>query len=305
MKKRLKRSITFVIEIFLLLLATGCGTHDKENESLVSKYDAVYSNLVDVESQIVLKDALKNAGVSQASIDILNHSITKYIDAVGSILPVQKEFAVFTENSAAVYNVDKLERLWKKNYKDFSGRKNCRITAYEAMGSLIDFDISSKVIEPLYLVEISDTTAFYSNEDIDRFSVLFNGIESNENSNSNLQAEQIKGYWTQAGVNFPESSKISLISIWFNAPDPYSGNDQYILHCGHAAVLIHLENDEVLLLEKLDYNFPYQLIRFPSEQKALQYIVEFNCGEINDEEIVPVVFVNNQHLRIENDIFVY
>lgn len=137
------------------------------------------------------------------------------------------------------------------------------------------------------------------------FSVLFNGIESTENSNATLQAKQIKEYWTQAGVSFPESSKISLISIWFNGPDPYSGNDQDILHCGHAAVLIHLENDEVLLLEKLDFNFPYQLIRFPSEQKALQYIVEFNCGEINDEEIVPVVLVNEQQLRMEKDLFVY
>lgn len=160
MKKIFERSFIFAITISLLLFTAGCGTHNNKNKSIVSKYDAVYSNLVDAKSQEILIDALKNTGISQASIDVLIGNITKYNDATGGILPVQKEFDVFTENSASAYNVDKLEILWKKNYKNFAGRKNCRITAYEAMGSLIDFDISSKVIEPLYLVEISDTTVF-------------------------------------------------------------------------------------------------------------------------------------------------
>ena len=303
LRKLLERSVVFAFTISFLLLSAGCGTHG--NESSTSKYDAVYSNLVDTESQQILIAALKNTDVPQTSIDVLIDSVTQYNNAAGSVLPIQNGFDVFTEKSSSAYNADKLERKWEKTYRDLTGRRNCRITAYEVMGSLIDYDISFKVAEPQLLVELNDSSVFQSTADIDKFSVLFNGIETAEDISADLQAEQIIEYWKQAGVSFPENNKIKLISVWFNGPDLYTDKDPYFLHCGHAAVLIHTESDEVLLLEKLDYNFPYQLIRFPSEAKALQYIVEFYCGEINDEGILPVVFVNDKQLRLENDLFVY
>ncbi len=302
--KRTIRGIIFVVTISMIVLSTGCNSTTKD-ESLISKYDAVYSNLVDEESQKLLISELKNAGVKQASIDMLIDSIIKYNNAAGNVLPVQDGFDVFSEDSASAYNADKLERKWKNEYKDLSGRKNCRLTAFEAMGSLIDYDDAVKVTVPLFLVETNDPSVFYSNEDIDKFSVLFNGIESTEEINVDSQTKLIKEYWHQSGILFPDNDKISLITIWFNGQDIYTDNDQYILHCGHAAIMIHTENDDVLLLEKLDYIFPYQLIRFPSEAKALQYVVEFNCGEIEGAVIEPIVFVNDHQLKIKNGLFVY
>ena len=303
MKRYLNRNAACAIVLSLLLLIMGCGT---QNLPQVSPYNAVYSNLVDRQSQEVLRAALEDAGVQKTYVDVLLESVAKYNDAVGSILPVKNGFEVFTINSASVYDADKLKKKWKKEYNGLTGRKNCRITAYEAMGSLISYDSSFEMTEPLLLVEIEDSTVFQSKADIEKFSVLFNGIETYEDIGAALQAEQVIEYWSQAGIDFSKSNKISLISIWFNGSDLYNNdNERYILHCGHAAVLIYTENDGVLLLEKLDYNFPYQLIKFPSEELALKYIVEFNCGEIKDSAIIPIVFVNDQLLRTGNDRLVY
>lgn len=306
MKKFVDRLLSLVsVAIFLFLFLAGCGGQNATNGIAVSPYDAVYSNLVDKESQEILMSTLKNAGAQQLYIDTLLDSVNKYNNAAGNILPVQDGFEIFTKESASAYNATKLERKWKRTYKSLMGRKNCRITAFEAMGSLISFISGQQITEPLMLVETDDSSVFQTQADIEKFSALFNGIEVSESIDSASQADQIKANWEQNGISFQKNSKISLISIWFNGPDIHSDNERYILHCGHAAVLIHTENDEVLLLEKLDYNFPYQLIRFPSEESALKYIVDFNCGEVNDDIITPVVLVNDQLLRMANGFFVY
>ncbi|MBR2751710.1 MAG: DUF4300 family protein [Clostridiales bacterium] len=305
MNKSLNSVLTFVTTLCLILLVTGCGTQNSKTESQGSPYDAVYSNLVDLESQDVLRTALEEAGVQKPYIDALLENIIQYNAATGDILPVQSGFAVFTENAASAYDSTKLERKWKSKYGNLTGRRNCRLTAFEAMGSLISYDTASQVTEPMMLVEINDSSVFQSDSDIRQFTLLFNGIESSENISVSEQAEQINEYWRQTGISFQGNNNISLISIWFNGSDIYDDSDQYILHCGHAAVLIHTKSEGVMLLEKLDYNFPYQLIIFPGEEQALKYIVDFNCAENNDSEIVPIVFVDDRLLKMENGLLVY
>ena len=305
MKSMNKRINFFAMILSLFLLVTACGTQISKSESDNSRYDAIYSNLVDSESQEILAVALEDAGVQKDFIDVLLESIKKYNYATGSILPVQSGFEVFTEKSASVYDATKLERMWKKKYGNLEGRKNCRITAIEAMSSSISYDATFQTTEQLMLVEIADISAFQSDSILEEFKVLFNGIETDENISPESQVKLINEYWSQAGVDFHDNDKISLISIWFNNTDIYGDDDRYVLHCGHAAVLIHTDSDGVLLLEKLDYNFPYQLIKFPSEKQALRYIVEFNCMETSDSIVVPIVLVGKQLLRIENELPVY
>ena len=175
-----------------------------------------------------------------------------------------------------------------------------------SIGCLISYDAGAEMTEPLFLVESEDSSLFSTEADRRQFSLLFNGIESADDLPAQSQADLIASYWReQAGICFPENDAIRLITIWFNGSDPYSGNDRCILHCGHAAVLVQAADNEVLLLEKLSYDFPFQLIRFPSEDAALDYIVEFNCGETEGSEILPVVFVNDKPLRAEGGRFVY
>ena len=92
-----------------------------------------------------------------------------------------------------------------------------------------------------------------------------------------------------------------MVSILFNSPDEDYENE-YILHCGHVCIMICTENDGVLVFEKLGYNFPYQLIRFPSEQEAFAYLVEFNCGEFNEN---TMILVNDRMLKMDNNHYVY
>lgn len=305
MKRKVLRIIACIIGLSFLLFVEGCGAKSIHNEPQLSPYDAIYSNLADMESQELLRAALENNGVQHACADALIENIVKYNNAAGSILPVQTGFEVFTKDTASAYNATKLEKKWKKEYHDLTGRRNCRITAFEAMGSLISYDTAYHITKQRMLVETADLSVFHSDSDIDKFSALFNGIESAEDMDASSQAEGIREYWKKCGIGFEETGNVSLISVWFNAPGDYEDNDRYILHCGHAAVMIHTENDGVWLLEKLDYNFPYQLIKFPSEDMALRYIVDFNCGEIEGTDIIPVVFVNDHVLRMQEGLIVY
>lgn len=305
MKKVLKILITCTVVLSMLLFIGGCGSQSVDDELQVSPYDAVYSNLLDLESQEVLRVALKNSGVQKNYVEALLESIVKYNNATGSVLPVQNGFEVFAENTAYSYDNSKLEKKWKKKYNNLTGRKNCRITAFEAMGSLILYDSSFRVTETMMLIETQELSVFQSDSDIEKFSALFNGIETAQDISATTQEERIKEYWRQCGIGFEENGNASLISIWFNGPDIHSDVDRHVLHCGHAAVMIHTENDGVLLLEKLSYTSPYQLIKFPSEDQALRYIVDFNCVEIDESGIIPVVFVNDHVLRMQEGSLVY
>lgn len=62
MKRYLNRNAACAIVLSLLLLIMGCGT---QNLPQVSPYNAVYSNLVDRQSQEVLRAALEDAGVQK------------------------------------------------------------------------------------------------------------------------------------------------------------------------------------------------------------------------------------------------
>ncbi len=88
----------------------------------VSPYDAVYSNIVDYESQEFLRIALENAGVQSAYTDALLESMNKYNDAVGNVLPVHSGFEVFTKDTATVYDSTGPEKKWEREYKKLSDR---------------------------------------------------------------------------------------------------------------------------------------------------------------------------------------
>ena len=62
----------------LFLLVTACGTQISKSESDNSRYDAIYSNLVDSESQEILAVALEDAGVQKDFIDVLLESILNF-----------------------------------------------------------------------------------------------------------------------------------------------------------------------------------------------------------------------------------
>lgn len=301
----MSKAICILLSIVTLsILTVGCKNHT-ETDGAAWGEGVVYSNIADRESKEVLENALKYAGISQVSIDNLFESINKYNVAVRDALPAVKGFRVFTDNTNYSYNSSKLDTEWKRAYKALSGRKNCRITAFEAMGSLIICNSAFGETEPMMLVEKEELSSFMTTADSEKFSVLFNGIDSIEDIDAKLQAERIAEYWSQCGVDFSNCDKIGLVSIWFNNQDLYNDDNRTVLHCAHAAVLIHTASEEALILEKLDYSLPYQLIKFPTERMALKYIVDFNCVETDNAMALPVVMINDKPLITENNFFIY
>lgn len=290
MKKVQSKYLIIIIGIMSLsLFLIEC--EEKKTELQAWADGVTYSNLVDQESQEVLRSALEYVDVPMASIDILLESINKYNNAVGSILPVQSGFDVFPKNFADAYNSDKLKHKWDKAYGTGDGMKNCRLTAFEAMKSLISYnDTAENLSEALYVVEREDTSVFQSKTDMNNFTMLFAGVRSYdepEEFNTEQTVERIADYWKTAGIQFSDNDKIAMISLVDNV-QTMENNDSYSIHCGHCAVMIHTQNDTVLILEKLSFELPYQLIQFPAEEDALQYLVDFNYGGIYDTATILV-----------------
>lgn len=300
MKKWQGLILCIIVISFLFLSCCGVQKNGKNIEHAESRYS--YSNLIDEESHQILKTALETAGVSPDSVNHLFESINKYNQAVGSLLPVQTDFEPFTKDCSYYANEAKLERKWKKAYHSKTGRKNCRITAFEAIGSLITVNENvADLHDALLPIETEDLSVFQSDDAVKKFTVLFAGVQTEDTSKAETLSNKLIDYWRSVGVQFPTSDKIAMVSILFNSPDEDYENE-YILHCGHVCVMICTENDGVLVFEKLGYNFPYQLIRFPSEQEAFAYLVEFNCGEFNEN---TMILVNDRMLKMDNNHYVY
>lgn len=105
-----------------------------------------------------------------------------------------------------------------------------------------------------------------------------------------VHIKNIQEDWQAKAIEFPDKDKYSLISVFFHEEDGY-------LFIGHMGLLFPTEDGELLFLEKLSFQEPYQAIKFSDRMDLNTYLMNKYDLSWDQPTAAPFILENNELLE--------
>ncbi len=252
-----------------------------------------YSNLVDKKTQDMLKAALLKAGIDQKRVDLTLANIVDYNQTIAGTALVEDGFKA-SEQLTPQYDTAAIDEKWLKKYELFIGR-NCRITAFDLMADNITIakpDVTENkmlFMDETALADCPNKT--YSETELNQFRTLFGDVPAEMTKDITVHLKAVKDYWQQKGVTFNSKASqkggASLITVWFHSD---LDNNLFV---GHTGVLFY-DNADLLFLEKISFQEPYQLLKFNNRQQLNDYLMNRYDNNYNQPVARPFIMENDQ-----------
>ena len=182
---------------------------------------------------------------------------------------------------------------WDVEYPAFIGY-NCRIVSYDLMKDAIDigkvdtrnsdwmvFDENALEYNPIEV---------FTKEEHQGFKTLFSSVPAELTKDISLHLENVKEDWKSKEIEFSDSDKRSIISVFFHDEEGY-------LFIGHMGVLIPNQDGELLFIEKLSFHQPYQAVKFDNRTELNDYLMNKYDISWGQETAKPFIMENDQLLQ--------
>lgn len=194
------------------------------------------------------------------------------------------------------YDQGKIQELWDQNSPDFVGY-NCRITAFDLMKSFIYVENPASGDESqLFMDEEAIATSprpLFSEIEKVKFKQLFAAIPTDLSKDVSLHLQKVKKARGELGIHFAKKSDLSpsLISVWMHSS--FSPEETFVF-IGHVGVLIPREDGTFYFIEKLAFQEPYQVIKFPTRQRVNDYLMAKYDNEHNQPTARAFIMENDE-----------
>ena len=257
------------IFICICLFLTACG-------GAVS--GAAMSNLADEGSVELISEALKQAAVPEENIALFLSDVAEYNETIKNVGLTEKGFLPF-DLTRPDYDFDAISELWGAKYPSFLGY-NCKITAFMLMKNMIAVSdcTNAEPSEPDMLLQQSPEYVEnrFSADDIAIFDSLFLTAQYPENANEKECGDIIVQAWQNIGVSFSQDTSASLICVFVNGNVMDKRN---VLFAEHAGVLLPDPDGGYYFIEKVSFQYPYQVIRFSERAELRRYLQKAYADE--------------------------
>lgn len=262
------------------------GHVDAEREELLHRVQV--SNLVDDDSQALLRESLDKQGVPQVDIDLFLSQVGLYNSTVKGASLVPQGFVPLGQVS---YDAAALGQSWMDAQPSFIGQ-NCRISTFQLAHSLLSATPNSP-----------DTSALFVDEDALRgapaplipaeeravFDALYGRVEAPAGGTPQAHAEAMRRYFASQALVFP-SSEVALVSVVFH--DVLDEPSR--LFIGHIGVLVPaVDGQGLLFVEKLSFEEPFQMLRVSSPGELSAVLMSRYDVDTTGESVPPVVLLND------------
>ncbi|MGI6751607.1 MAG: DUF4300 family protein [Anaerovoracaceae bacterium] len=284
-----RKALTVLLLVMVTSLLVSCSKKNDDREQIQSGLETeVYSNLLDENSREIVEAALLKAGIPAVDIesfigqvDYFNSSIDEYglvREGFKEKIPLQ-----------APYDPYKMQDLWDERNPDFMGY-NCRITSYGLMKNLINIgnyeeDSSNILIFDEHSIE-NGPDSIFSQKEIKGFRTLYHSIDAEGAKNLEDNLSKVKDYWKSKKLSF-EKAGASLISVFFHEEEGY-------LFIGHVGILVPDIGGNLIFLEKVAFQEPYQAIRFKDRNKLNEYLMGRYNNSWGQDTIPPFIMENDE-----------
>ena len=247
-----------------------------------------YSNMTDAQSQAEVKNALLKADVSQTAVQ----AFFAMVDDFTKIVEWKGLNHGFTraETLTPEYDSDFYQQQRNNIHQDFMGY-NCRITAFSLLQDAIKIKDAPETEIPenlMFDMPGFRSTLSYTKEKDRKFVNFFAQIPTTATATQTENIQKVKNTFAQKGVEFL-NTKASLISVFFHdVIDPSTAN----LFIGHIGVLVPSENGELLFIEKIAFDQPYQAVKFKNRAELNGYLMGKYDVDYSGEGSRPFIFEN-------------
>lgn len=263
---------------------TGCGTGTQKPTGS----PAVYTNLIDTESQKEASALLSRAGIGDDALDAYWALVDDYNTVMGDQPLFQDGFTPLPEEGINYDTVDHYE-LWtgERPYSDVS----CRVTAFtllqEGISSSAGLAGDSFLMGDIDALEQYDLSRM-SEEELGVYFSLFNPVTVAPTTDAQAVCDALLAEWQARGVSFTERDAKLICVVLHSELD----NTAYV---GHAGVLVP-DGDGWLFVEKLAPTYPNQATRFETREQVSDYLMAQYGEHYTKGEAAPPFLLENDHL---------
>ena len=268
------------------------NTEDSNSNEFV-KLDFEYSNLVDKESQELVKSTLVKSGISEETVNTFLSDVDAFNGVIKNVSLVEGGFKETTE--IPVYKSDKIFEYLDENNPLFPGY-NCRITSFDLMKDTI-VATNTEISNPKDLFMDNDVLnnaprQVFSEEQKGVFDCLFSTVYTEFTSDKNVHLEKWLNNWKEEGVEFKEC-QASMVSVVLHSSFSESENELFV---GHVGVLAPMEDGRWLFVEKLAFQAPYQANIFKSKEDLNNYLMAMYDNSWDEQAASPLILENDKLL---------
>lgn len=287
MKKILIGIIIFTCTILLI----ACSNQTEKKVDRTTE-EITYSNLVDDASQDEVRKVMKTAGIPETMLDTFFDDVDFFNKTVEGKGLTTNGF-VTIDHLVPEYDVIEMMEIWDAKNPEFLGY-NCRITSYDLMkDSLTIGNIDTSNTDFLAFDQFaiaSSPRELFNETQYDEFETFYSYIPTEMTKEIDNHVKNIQADWQKKKIEFSDEDKCSLISVFFHEEDGY-------LFIGHMGLLFPTQNGELLFLEKLSFQEPYQAIKFAKRLDLNDYLMNKYDISWDQPTAAPFILENDQLLE--------
>lgn len=279
-----KKTLSILLFLITAMFLVSCGKNTNKEE-----FKAVtYSNLLDKESRDYVKESLEKARVPEKNIESFFKQVDYFNKSIGEYGLVKEGFKEKIKTEAD-YDPYKMQDLWNEKNKEFMGY-NCRITSYNLMKDLIDIGEFEKKDSNILIFDENainnSPNIIFNQEELDGFKTLYHEINTDKSKDLDVHVKNVKDYWKSKNISF-KSKDASLISVFFHEEDGF-------LFVGHVGVLVPGADGNLVFIEKVAFQEPYQAIIFKDRSELNDYLMGKYDNSWGQETISPFIMENDE-----------
>ena len=279
----MKKIIILILTLFCL---SSCDVDNEIPNNDGSKL--VYSNLLTKKTKEDLESIFKSSDLDHKKTDRFFKQVEFFNSSVNNNLLVKEDYA--KGNKIKDYDVYAMQDELYKSNPDFTGI-NCRITTFGLVSDKIE--VKNKSNPNMSVVEIDNTS--FSNppvptldkDEIDKFNKFYSAIPTENKDDLDYQANKIKDFWENSGIKFHKNSYYEVISVFEFSNIDENKNELFV---GHTGLLFGLEDGRLMLVEKLAFTAPYQVVIFENDNNLNDYLMDLYDYSNDEYPIKPIIF---------------
>lgn len=290
---KLRLSMRKAFLLILTILSLSSCVESKE----IPKNDGakiLYNNLVTKKSKDDLRRIFASTDIDSQKVDRFFGQVDFFNKSVSKDLLVKEDYQ--RADKAKDYDVYAMQdQLYKKN-PEFTGI-NCRITTFGLVSDKIDINVTSN--PNMSVVEIDNTSFSNSkldtldDDEIKKFNKFYSAIPTENKNDQEYQIQKIKNFWKENGITFHENNSYKIISVFEFSNIDENSNELFV---GHTGLLFTLDDGRLMLVEKLAFTAPYQVVIFENENNLYDYLMELYDFSNDEYPIKPIIFKNDKIL---------
>lgn len=256
-----------------------------------------WSQLTDRQSRDYLTERLNRVGIPKEDQEFFWHDVDRFLQYTDQKQLTKKGLEPLPANFLSISGNFDLEK-WQKKEPLFIGY-NCRITSYGLLNHLLTIPKevpadTDQLFMDLDAIEQSPEVVF-NDDQLRTFQQLFSKVPTTNSTNQRDQIRRAERAVQDRHISFPVKEKgVTLGTVWLHSAFE---DEEPFLFIGHAGILFHEEDGSILLLEKVAFDEPYQIVHFPTHEALNDYwMTKYdNNGEEADQSTArPFILENDQ-----------